>query len=363
MAAPLGAARRTTPSILPNTKPPYLTASLLLRLPPPYRAFHASPQPHFILESLLTSTHSLLTGIHNVTHLPWAFTIPLSALLIRLTLTLPITLHNRHAIQQRLDLQPLVAAWSHEIRRANHRKIGHLEPARFIRYTEQDIRAKRNEIYKRWGCGQWKNFLSLVQLPIWLLMVETLREICGTHKGILGLFMPSAAARQNDLEAAPELAAAGVAEAGVGAELVSDSIVEAVVPVEPTLASEGMLWFTDLTAPDPLLLLPFMLSGTMFLNIYSGQKRGVPGVMLTPGRRRIMRALGLVALVAGPLTLQMPTAMLLYWMSSGVMGYVQGLLIDVYMPIRPPVRPCGPRMGVIWEPENGSTKKLRSVAS
>jgi len=182
-----------------------------------------------------------------------------------------------------------------------------------------------------------------MQLPIWLLMVETLRGMAGTRKGLLGLMLPTGLAESVDeLGAAPELAAAGMPEAGVvGAELIGEkSVVDAVVPVEPSLATEGMLWFPDLMAADPMLLLPFMLSATLFLNIYSGQQRGIPGVAMTKGRIRIMRALGVVALAAGPLTLQMPTAMLLYWVSSGVLAYGQNLLIDYYMPVKSPVKPC-----------------------
>jgi mitochondrial inner membrane protein COX18 len=299
-----------------------------------------------MLETLLASTHILLTGLHSITHLPWAYTIPLSALLLRLSLTLPLTIYTRLVIQQRLTLQPLLQAWSHQIRRHNMAKSGHMGPAIVYRDTQADMREKRSQIYGRWGCRLWKNYLPVIQLPIWLLMLETLRGMAGTRKGLLGLMLPTELiGKVDELDAAPELAALGMSEAGiVGAELIGEkSVVEAVVAVEPSLATEGMLWFPDLMAADPMLWLPFMLSGTMFLNIYSGQQRGIPGVAMTQGRIRWMRALGVVALAAGPLTLQMPTAMLLYWVSSGLLGYGQNLLIDHYMPIKSPVRPCEPK--------------------
>lgn len=219
-------------------------------------------------------------------------------------------------------------------------------PAIVYRDTEADMREKRSQIYGRWGCRLWKNYLPLMQLPIWLLMVETLRGMAGTRKGLLGLMLPTElVGNVNELDATPELAAVGMPEAGIfAAELTGEkSLVEAVVPVEPSLATEGMLWFPDLMVADPMLLLPFMLSGTLFLNIYSGQQRGIPGVAITQGRIRLIRALGVVALAAGPLTLQMPTAMLLYWVSSGMLAYGQNLLIDYYMPIKSPVRPCEPK--------------------
>jgi inner membrane protein COX18 len=348
MVAPLRLSRHTTFCIHSLCKSTananHIPTTLLLRLPSSYRAFHASPKPQ-ILETLLTSTHALLTGIHTTTHLSWALTIPLSALLLRLSLTLPLTLLSRRAIQTRLALQPLLQAWSHQIRRQNMAKSGHMGPAIVYRDTEADMREKRGQIYSRWRCQLWKNFLPAAQLPVWLLMVETLRGMVGTRKGLLGLMLPEAVAGNvNELDAAPELAAAGIPDAGLGAEILGvKSVGEAVVPVEPSLATEGMLWFPDLMAADPLLLLPFMLSGVMFLNIYSGQQRGIPGVAMTQTRIRIMRALGVVALAAGPLTLQMPTAMLLYWISSGMLAFWQNSLIDRYLPIKSPVKPCEPK--------------------
>ncbi len=178
--------------------------------------------------------------------------------------------------------------------------------------------------------------------------------MAGTTKGLLGLMLPAGVVRNvNGFDAAPELAVAGIPGEGFEAELMGEKgLVEAVVPVEPSLATDGMLWFPDLTAADPMLVLPFMLSGIMFLNIYSGQHRGIPGVAMTRRRIRIMRALGVVALAVGPLTLQIPTAMLLYWVSSGMFAYWQNLLIDHYMPIKSPVKPC--------EPKKGSLEKLGS---
>lgn len=185
-------------------------------------------------------------------------------------------------------------------------------------------------------------------------MIETLRGMVGTHKGLLGLFfLPGPADKNNELDPAPELAAAGVLDV---------DNVRAIVPIEPSLATEGILWFTNLTAPDPMLLLPFMLSASIFLNTFSGQRRGIPGIAMTVARTRLLRALGVLALAAGPLTLQAPSGILLYWVSSSMMGYVQGYFIDIYMPIKPPVMPCDPKKVTIkLEARKGSaTSKLKS---
>ena len=52
------------------------------------RKFSTTPRPQFLDECLM-QTHSLITGIHDITGLPWAASTPLAALLIRVTIRLP----------------------------------------------------------------------------------------------------------------------------------------------------------------------------------------------------------------------------------------------------------------------------------
>jgi mitochondrial inner membrane protein COX18 len=327
-------------------------ASLLLRLPPTYRAFHASPKPRLI-HTLLSSTHDLFTGLHTITHLPWALTLPLSALLIRLSITLPLTLYTRRAQQRQLDLQPLLLSWGHQFRHENMAKSGHLGPARVERDVKRDIRLKRRELYSRWKCQNWKNFIPVVQLPIWFMMVETVRAMAGTHKGLLGLIFSNDNATQAPTDPPPAPATSELSNATSGAEIAQDSLAEGIasatttstaITIEPSLATEGALWFPDLTAADPMLILPFALSASMLLNVYMIPHRGAPALEMTPGRRRITRILGLIALAVGPLTLQMPSAILLYWLSSSLMGYGQAVLLDRFMPLRLPPKPCRPKV-------------------
>ena len=112
------------------------------------------------------------------------------------------------------------------------------------------------------------------------------------------------------------------------------------IPTEPSLATEGMLWFDDLTIPDPSLILPFALSGIMFVMFSS--RRGADGFHSAPGStikhayqafswsERKRRILKVGALVAGPATLIFPSAMLLYWISSSLAAVIVGSL--------PPIR-------------------------
>jgi inner membrane protein COX18 len=181
----------------------------------------------------------------------------------------------------------------------------------------------------------------------------------GCHKGLLGLVtdwssnektqaaVSSSATTTSDF-AVGSLAAGGPLDAVDEAGLTSESVVNAAVTLEPGMATEGILWFTDLTAPDPMLALPFMLSASMFLNIYSKERNiNVPYLQRSKSAQRWTRVLGMVALAAGPLTLQMPSAMLVYWVSSSLMGYGQFILLDRFMPLKPPPIPCKPKVDAL----------------
>jgi inner membrane protein COX18 len=198
------------------------------------------------------------------------------------------------------------------------KEVGHLGPVVAERTLIKKMRKKRSEIYTRWDCGLWKSYLSFVQLPVWLVAIEAVRKMCGKEVGLLGMIFGSSAEGKD------------MPEALAGATLGSGK--------EISLATEGGLWFPDLLVPDPCLVLPFMLSGVIFANLFNSTTK-TPSV----GQRRLMNSMKMVALAIGPLTLQMPSAMLVYWISSSSFALGQALLLEKLMPVKPPVIPCKPR--------------------
>ena len=93
---------------------------------------------------------------------------------------------------------------------------------------------------------------------MFLVMIESIRGLVGAREGILRL----AFGNDSALIKVPE----SVSAAG---DRVENAVVGLVnkLPIDPALTTEGMLWFQDLTAPDPQLILPFMLSATIFANM------------------------------------------------------------------------------------------------
>ncbi|KAI9880993.1 MAG: hypothetical protein M1830_009487 [Pleopsidium flavum] len=193
--------------------------------------------------------------------------------------------------------------------------MGSLGPDECDRVVKRALRVKRKEMYKRWGCGRWRNFAPIAQFPIWLSVIEAIRKMCGTHEGLLGLVTRQfrGTSDERDQEVTPE-AVSGTS-----------------MSVEESFADEGALWFQNLLAPDPLLVLPFVLSGVLFTNI-SLSSQGIDRRGREPStfQRRTTNALKILALAIGPMTLQVPSAML-------------NFLLDKFMPYTPPVKPCKPK--------------------
>lgn len=290
-----------------------------------HRPFHSSSSQQFF-ESALTATHVALEGIHSVTGLPWVASLPLSAFLIRTTFILPLSIYNRRAQQRQLSLIPLQLAWQHQIRRqvlAEGRASG---PAECELRVKKAARQKRKELYKRWKCGWWKQWLPLGQLPIFLLVIETIRRMSGTHEGLLGLLVKQIRGEQTS----------PVDEGSEASPQILDATKSPSVGIEQSFSQEGGLWFPDLHVSDPLLLLPFILSGSMLANIYVS-KPSMAGKKESVYQRRLTKSLKIFALLAGPATLQVPSAMLVYWISSSMFALGQNLLLDMFMPLKSPM--------------------------
>jgi inner membrane protein COX18 len=202
------------------------------------------------------------------------------------------------------------------------------------------MRKKRKELYKMFGCQSYKNFLPpIVQFPLFITVIETIRGLCGTTQGFWRMLLGSDSTPIN----APEVIIDAVDN--LSDTIVPPSTISQILTADPSMATEGMLWFTDLTAPDPMLILPFMLSATIFLNLipkhyFSG--RPAPTTKPGPIGRGLSMFMKVFALAIGPMTLQIPSAMLLYWISSSGLAFAQGVLLDIFSPIGNPVTPCVP---------------------
>lgn len=322
----------------------------------PRRSFHATPRPRFI-DTCLSETHTIITTLHTVTGLPWAATIPLTALLIRVLLIAPITTYAHSVSQRRQKHFPVLNAWRYvyQNKLMENERTEKKGPQESVRLLREMMMKKSNELYARTGTQRWKSFLPYLQFPVWLTAIETIRRMSGAQEGLVGLLQKSVTwseledplfdskTTQSSLPPSEQaIQSDGLQTSSWQDDNNSSAIPEGpVIPIEPSFATEGMLWFPDLLVPDPHLYLPFVLSLTLFANINHVERTAKKsGTELTTFRRRLGNAFKIVALAVGPMTLSMPSAIHLYWISSSIFALGHNMFMNWYSPLMTAIRPC-----------------------
>nr|XP_015802310.2 mitochondrial inner membrane protein OXA1L isoform X1 [Nothobranchius furzeri] len=96
----------------------------------------------------------------------------------------------------------------------------------------------------------------------------------------------------------------------------------AYLPV-PSLQTGGALWFMDLTAADPFYILPLATTGTMFFILELGAESGVDN----PNLRTMKTVFRIMPFVIFPLTVNFPTAVFTYWLTSNCFSLCQVALL------------------------------------
>ncbi|KAF1960261.1 hypothetical protein CC80DRAFT_489460 [Byssothecium circinans] len=286
-------------------RPP--TRQLLSRSPKPSpalhtspfrRAFHAThPRNDAVLDAFLYLPHEMMSLIH--TYVPWYTTIPLSAFIVRGILVTTAGAWARTLTARYIGLHPLRQAMAHQKRHEVTRKGGFSNPKAAKAAIAKEIAKGTTALDARWKCtlrGQigW----TAIQIPLFFTMAEVIRQMCNTQDGLLSL----------------SLTALGLKTAATSSHGIS------LGPpnpwFEPSLANEGMLWFHDLLVPDPTGVLPFVVSGLMFSNVYFTHN-GLADPDKAPAFSKWLRRLLLgVSLLIGPMCQHLPAALMLYWASS-----------------------------------------------
>ncbi|KAI9934157.1 hypothetical protein MW887_005230 [Aspergillus wentii] len=216
------------------------------------RHFHPTRPSPFVSEVLDVSS-GFVHGIHSVTHLPWVVSIPLTALIVRMTVALPLQIYSRVQARKERDITPLLMSWRTSYEKEAFKNLEDKYNMSIFSNTIKaavagKMRKKRAQLKKHWKVARFWKPVNLLQIPIWLSVMESIRAMSGRN----GLFQP-------DVEPSE---AAETAKAGS----------DALSLVEPSLANEGVLWFPDLLAGDPTGVLPVALTLSILLNIRTGWK-------------------------------------------------------------------------------------------
>ncbi|KAH7389595.1 60Kd inner membrane protein-domain-containing protein [Phaeosphaeria sp. MPI-PUGE-AT-0046c] len=233
----------------------------------------------------------------NLLHanVPWYAVLPLTAFITRGVLVTTAGSWARSLMARYVGLHPLRQALAFQKRHEVLNRGNFRNPQEAMLVLKSEIKAEVDKLDRRWSVtlsGQvgW----TLAQIPIFFAMAEVIRQKCSARDGLLA--MTTSIFRSEDAQTA-----------------VGDTAITTSAWFEPSLATEGILWFPDLLIPDPTGVLPFIVSGLMFTNIYMS-KNTVQSDATWPGAiRKIL--LG-VSLLVGPLCQDLPAALMLYWASS-----------------------------------------------
>ena len=286
-----------------------------------------------------------MTLVHA--QIPWYAAIPVSAFLLRGALVTSFGSGARSLMARYIGLHPLRQALARQkhvevMRRRLTNKEGGARTLQEVKKRAMgEVKTVVAELDSRWkvtlkGQVGW----TLLQFPVFIAMAELVRKMCGARDGLLELvasaldtvkvtvkgWFGGAADPTDPLDASPTTMTdvMGTTEALSAPDALSvASTLQDTTPLsnveglatspffEPSLATEGMLWFPNLILPDPFL--PFFVSGLMFSNIYF-TKNTLKTEKTWPNA--IRRSLLLLSLSIGPLCQGLPAGLMLYWASS-----------------------------------------------
>lgn len=306
------------------SRPALRLATPHLRRCQPRRNFSFEP---VAIVDVLTSS---LQQIHAVSGIPWWALIPLTTFGLRGVWTFPLAVLQRLRIQKQTALRPVISATAPILRYNLAKKAlaatqrasqaassasstpsmasvaSALLPLKQMRYEEimvlsaKEVRRRQKRLFRDRGVQLYKNlFLPMAQVPLWVCMSLTFRNLSGWSKW--------------------------------------DSSSSTVL--DPALYSEGALWFTDLTVLDTFHMFPLALGAIALVNAewtfktldlmkeYTPKK--VLRMTFTDSLANVSRMM-VVFLMA--ISWHAPTALTLYWLSSQVFSLVQNVFLDLVFP-------------------------------
>ncbi|KAK9103868.1 hypothetical protein Sjap_021122 [Stephania japonica] len=117
----------------------------------------------------------------------------------------------------------------------------------------------------------------------------------------------------------------------------------------PSFKEGGAFWFTDLTSPDSLYILPVLTSLTFLITVECNMQEGLEGNPVAATMKNFSRVLAVLAI---PFTMSFPKALFCYWITSNMFSLVYGQVIKrpqvkefLGIPIIPAATSTGPKSG------------------
>ncbi|ODH45887.1 hypothetical protein GX48_08046 [Paracoccidioides brasiliensis] len=293
------------------------------------RNFHPSRPTTQIISTSIECAHDLLQLVHTYSGLPWVASIPLTAAVARIAFGLPFHMWSMSQRNKKILQNPAIIAYTRMKRKSIlnecYRNKWFLPPRVVSRESAKAVKQFQKALYRRHGLrfASFIPFAPLLQLPFWLAFMESIRSMSGWQPGLLVILQ----------------------------QWISPDAAKAQVPVELSLSTEGAFWLPDLTASDPLHVLPFAISALMFTHITWGSKickaKELP-MLASQGNLQgifswaIQRTFQVMSIWIAPALMhsEAPAALGIYWLTTTSVAIIQSRLLKKFMPPPTVPKPC-----------------------
>lgn len=240
--------------------------------------------------------------IKNATDLDWWLIIVLSTMPYRIALACFLRKKSvEHKYKAKYINDELLPKYQRqEMKNISSPENMYLSEQEKMRVFSRKMKQHQKLLYKEHNYNPWSLILySIIPLPFWIANSMALRSLCGANI----VFLPDATS-------------------GI---------------VSPDMHTGGMLWFTDLTVPDPYHILPIITSLSFLMmfelqalqNVNYGQKYNPQGIhktmyRATKGVEYFGRAW---CIFVTALFWNCPAAMTWYWCCSGIVALLIRILL------------------------------------
>lgn len=273
------------------------------------------------LTSVIHGCASSFVELHTATGLPWWALVPITTITLRSIVTLPFAILNRKRILKQHLLRPIVNAMypilkfnlmrkqmstmNNSVVMSNANPMAKLTYEQAVLMSAKEKRKRQRKLYKENNCQVWKNMtLPLVQIPLWVTLSLTIRSLLGWDSFLIS--------------STPD-------------------------KLEPSLLSEGGLWFQDLSQADPYGALPIILGVVSLTNVEFLSKYNPVAInsrfvkdnfsnrltifdsILNISRLSVVFLMGISS--------QAPSILALYWISSNLYSLMQNVAFQYFMPL------------------------------
>lgn len=293
------------------------------------RTFHSTRPAPFVAE-LITAATGFLHGIHGISGLPWAASIPLTAVIVRTSIALPLLIFTRIHARKSGDITPLLYVnrkkIGEAIKQRNKATNTYMRPDQAEKQLRKELQQKTKYLRDRYRINRYAPFAPMLQIPIWLSLMEGIRNLCGVNLGLFRYLLPL-----------PDKEGHAVDLPGV----------------EQSLATEGAYWFPDLLAGDPTGYLPILLGLSIIVNVRSGWKTKtlaeasdysgpvMTRLLFAKSLKELLSAAGIYIACTAYVT-GMPAGMMLYWIASTNTATLHARFLDKFLFKSKPVEALGP---------------------